>query len=89
MITVTTIICDNYKPISLISNISKFIEETVHERPYSCLWKEQLLFEGQFWFRNNQPTTDALINITEKIRNANDQDLPLCGTLLDFKKSYW
>ena len=24
--------CDNYRPISLISNISKLIEKTVHER---------------------------------------------------------
>ena len=30
--------CDNYRPISLISN-SKFIEKTVHERLYSFLEK--------------------------------------------------
>ena len=34
---------DNYRPISLISNISKLIEKTVHERLYSFLEKEQLL----------------------------------------------
>ena len=39
--------CDNCRPISLISNISKLIEKTVHERLYYFLEKEQLLFEGQ------------------------------------------
>ena len=34
---------DNCRPISLISNISKLIEKTVHERLYSFLEKEQLL----------------------------------------------
>ena len=46
--------CDNYKPISLISNISKLIEKTAYERLYSFLQKERLLFEGQFGIR----TTD-------------------------------
>ena len=67
--------CDNYRPISLISNISKLIEKTVHERLYFFLEKEQLLFEGQFGFSNNLSTTDALINITERIRNACDKGL--------------
>ena len=80
--------CDNYRPISLVSNISKHIEKTVHERLYSFLEKEQLLFEGQFGFRNNQSTTDALIDITERIRNACDKGLYACGAFLDFKKAF-
>ena len=52
--------CDNYRPISLISSIRKLIEKTVHERLYSFLEKEQLLFEEQFGFRNNRTTADAL-----------------------------
>ena len=79
--------CDNYRPISLISNISKLIEKTVHERLYSFLEKEQLLFEGQFGFRNNRSTTHALIDITERIRNACDKGLYACGAFLDFKKA--
>ena len=31
--------CDNYRPISLKSNISNLIEKTVHERLYSFLEK--------------------------------------------------
>ena len=60
----------------------------MHERLYSFLEKEQLLFEGQFGFRNNQSTTDALIDITERIRDACDKGLYKCGPFLDFKKAY-
>ena len=58
------------------------------KRLYSFLEKEQLLFEGQFRFRNNQSTTDALIDITERIRNACDKGLYACGAFLDFKKAF-
>ena len=67
--------CDNYRLIFLISNISKLTEKTLHERLYSFLEKEQLLFEGQFGIRNNQSITDALIDTTERIRNACDKGL--------------
>ena len=60
----------------------------MHERLYSFLEKEQLLFEGQFGFRNNRSTTDALIDITERIRNACDKGLYACGAFLDFKKAF-
>ena len=56
---------DNYKPISLISNISKLLEKLVYERLYSFLEKENLLFEGRYGFRNKRSTTDALHDITE------------------------
>ena len=59
--------------ISLISNISKLIEKTVHERLYYFLELGQLLFEGQFGFSNNRSITDGLSNITERIRNACDK----------------
>ena len=45
--------CENYRPISLISNISKLIEKARAWKDYSFLEKEQLLFERQFGFRNN------------------------------------
>ena len=60
----------------------------MHERLYSFLEKEQLLSEGQFGFRNNRSTVDALIDIIEKIRNACDKGIYACGAFLDFKKAF-
>ena len=42
---------DNYRPISLISNIVKLIEMIVHKRLYSFLGENSILFEQQYGFR--------------------------------------
>ena len=60
----------------------------MHDRLYSFLEKEQLLFAGQFGFRNNRSTADALIHITERIRITCDEDLYACGSFIDFKKAF-
>ena len=55
---------NNYRPISLISNLRKKI---VHPRLYSYPEKNSLLFEQQYGFRNKLSTNHALIDITSKI----------------------
>ena len=80
--------CCSYRPVSLISKISNLNGKTVDERLYSFLVKEQLLFEGKFGCRNNRSTADALVDITERIRDACDKDLYACGAFLDFKKAF-
>ena len=58
---------NNYRPISLISNLSKLMEKTVHPRLYNFLEKNSLLFGRQYGFRNKLSTNHALIDITSKI----------------------
>ena len=79
--------CDNYRPISLISNISKLLEKLVHKRLYSFLEKEKL-FEGQYEFRNKCSTTDALTDITERTRDACDKGYYSRGAFLDLRKAF-
>ena len=44
--------CNNYRPISLLSNISKIFEKSMHTHLVNFLRKNKLLFCYQFGFQN-------------------------------------
>ena len=44
---------NNYRPISLLSNISKIIEKIVHDRLYMYLENNNIFYKYQFGFRAN------------------------------------
>ena len=59
-----------YRPISLLSNISKLYEKAMHIWLTNFLRKNKVLFSYQFGFQNNYSTNHAFISLTEMIRNA-------------------
>ena len=65
--------CNNYLPISLLSNISKFFEKMIHIRLTSFLNKNKVLSNFQFGFRNKHSTNHALISLTEMTQSAFDK----------------
>ena len=80
--------CNNYTPISLLSNISKIIEKLVHRQLYGFLEFNNYLHTNQFGFRYLHSTNHALITITEKIRKAIDNGEITCGVFLDLQKAF-
>ena len=80
--------CNNHRPISLLSNISKLIEKLLSNRLYSFLEQNNCLFNYQFGFRNNHSTNQALISITKKMRKVIDDGKFACGVFLDFQKAF-
>ena len=80
--------CSNYRPISLLSNISKIIEKLVHRQLYGFLEFNNYLYTNQFGFRNLHSTNHALITITEKIRKAIDNGEITCSVFLDLQKAF-
>ena len=80
--------CNNYRPISLLSNIGKIIEKILYERIYIFLEQNNCLYMHQFGFRNQHSTNHALIQITDKIRKALDANKYICGVFLDFQKAF-
>ena len=78
----------NYRPISLLSNIIKMFEKLMHTRLYNFLNRFNCLYKYQFGFRNKHSTTQALINITEKIRKALDDKSYSCGVFVDLQKAF-
>ena len=80
--------CNNYRPMSLLSNISKTFEKIMHIRLTSFLNKNKVLSSFQFGFQNKHSTNYALISLTEMIRSALDNDQFVCGVFLDLQKAF-
>ena len=78
---------NNYRPISLISKLSKLMEKIVHPRLYSFLEKNALLFERQYGFHNKLSTNHALTDITSKMQTACDKAIFARGVYVDLKKA--
>ena len=78
----------NYRPISLLSVISKIYEKLIYTRIYSYLTKKKLIYSKQFGFRSNYSTNHALISITEHIRKLQDNGHYVCGIFVDLEKAF-
>ena len=50
----------NYRPISLLSSISKIFEKVMPQRLYSFLQQHDILYDGQFGFCPKHSTIDAI-----------------------------
>ena len=51
---------NNYRPMSLLSNLCKLIKKLILKRLYSFLHQNDCLFTYQFGFRNHHSTNHAL-----------------------------
>ena len=78
--------CSNYRPISLLSNLDKILEKLMHNRIYEFLEKYKLIYPLQFGFRQHYSTSYALLNLTESIMKALDEDNFTCGIFVDLQK---
>ena len=82
------ILSNNYRPNSLLSNISKFIKKLIHVRLTTFLNANKTFYEKQFGFRHNHSTTHARFEITEKIKQACDSGQYACGVFRDLQKAF-
>ena len=62
--------CSDYRPISLLSNISKITEKLIHKQLYGFLEINNCLYAHQCGFRNQHSSIHALITKIEKMQHA-------------------
>ena len=79
---------NNYRPISLLSNVNKLFEKIMHSRIYKFLDKHKCFYNLQFGFREKHSTNHALISIVDKISTALDKNRVVCGVFVDFQKAF-
>ena len=82
------ILCSNYRPISLLSNIGKIIEKLMHKRLNVFLEKKQIYYNFQFGFRSNLSTNNALLSAVESIQSHLDKNKFYAGVFVDLKKAF-
>ena len=78
----------NYRPISLLSNLNKILVKLMFNRVYRFLEEQKCTYDLQFGFRKEHSTNHAIIEITESIRKALDDNKYVCGIFIDLQKAF-
>ena len=79
---------DNYRPISVLSILSKVCEKHVAISLMDYLVKTGLLYELQSAFRTGHSTESTLISLTDKIIFNLDEDKLSGMVFVDFRKAF-
>ena len=62
----------NYRPISILSFLSKVFEKTMYNHLINFIDANKILYKYQFGFRKSHSTNHAIISLVEKVNNAMD-----------------
>ena len=81
-------IIENYRPISVISAISKVIENLVHQQLSTYLEDNNLLNENQFGFRKGCSTELAATLFTDTIKRKVDEGKLVGCVFIDLTKAF-
>lgn len=78
----------NYRPISLLSPLSKIFEKLVYERLLKYLDKNNILTESQFGFRRGSSANLAIAELHERLLDSVDNGEYTCAIFLDLAKAF-
>jgi hypothetical protein len=80
--------CDNYRPISLLSSISKVLEKIVAEKLLSHLTENDLLYTHQYGFIPRRSAEHNLMHVLNFVSSALNDGNFCVGVFLDLKKAF-
>lgn len=76
------------RPISLLNVMSKVLERLIYHQVYDYVLTNNILPKFQSGFRKNHSTTTTLLDLTDSIIKALDNDLAVIMVSLDFTKAF-
>lgn len=78
----------NYRPISLVTHLSKIFEKIIKKRLSSYLKKYNVLSNSQYGFRANISTEDAILALTSNITKSFNASKPCLCIFIDLSKAF-
>ena len=78
----------DYRPISLLSCLSKLTEKLVRNRLYHFLEEKKIFAKQQSGFRDNRGASDNLLFFTQKISETIEKGKKACAIFFDISKAF-
>ncbi|XP_057314221.1 uncharacterized protein LOC130655476 [Hydractinia symbiolongicarpus] len=78
----------NYRPISILPCFSKILERIMYNRVYSFLNNNDILYNKQFGFQAGHSTDHAIIQLSQEIFQAFDENKFTIGVFIDLSKAF-
>lgn len=82
------LVCADFRPISVISVLSKIFEIVVNNQIRFFLNNRRLISDFQSGFRKCHSTTTLTVKMVDEIRQKIDQGQPTCLMALDFSRAF-
>ena len=79
---------NHYRPVSLLSVLSKVFEKVMYERLISYLDTYDIIFQNQFGFRKMHSSYMALMVLMDKLIKSLENGEHIVGVFLDFSKAF-
>ena len=81
-------LCNNYRPISLLSPFTKIVESYLYNEINDFLSKNKVLYNLQYGFREKSSTELAVSQITDDLSDSIEKGMINCCIFLDLAKAF-
>jgi hypothetical protein len=82
------LLCDNYRPISLLNTFSKILEKILSVKLVNHLDHNKIIHDHQYGFQKHKSTQHSLIHAFNFIGNALNENKFCIGIFFDLKKAF-
>ena len=79
---------NNYRPVSILSSVSKVFERIMHDQIYEHFSNLKLFYPSQYGFRKNHSTEFAALELVERIINEMDNNNVPINIFMDLSKAF-
>jgi len=79
---------ENYRPVSVLSSVSKVFEKVLYVQIFDYFSKNKLFYSSQYGFRQNHSTEFAILEVIDRVIKEMDSNRLPVNIYLDLSKAF-